>query len=34
MFKFIKSFFYRISVFIDFNKCKLVEFYFKEQSRM
>ena len=26
--------FYRISIFIDFNKCEYVELYFNEQSRM
>ena len=39
MFGFIKKFFYRISVFIDFNKRKFVEhtsadLYFNEQPRM
>ena len=30
----LKSAFYRISIFIDFNKRKFVELYFNEQSRM
>ena len=29
-----KQFLDRTSIFIDFNKCKYVELYFNEQSRM
>ena len=34
MFRFFKGCFYRISIFIDFNKREFVELYFNEQSRI
>ena len=34
IFGLVKKFFYRVSIFIDFNKPKFVELYFYEQSIM